>query len=275
MSTSTLAIDPNASAGVTTNADPNTGVTTGGTAKVNTSAMEASPGSQEGVQRPEGVPEKFWKDGKIDYDSMMKSYVELEKTLGGKPAPVATQTQAPAIVTQTEAPSTDAFDLSKFSNEFEEKGELSAESYTELLGKGYPKEVVDTYIQGSIATRTLVAQQLIDGVGGKDAFQEMCKAAKAAWTPEQLQAYEKEIKGPPDKIKGAVDRLSDWYTKEFGGAGKFVAARADASIGADGYKHITDIQTDMQNPLYATSPSFRAECDRKMQVLLRRSGKIR
>jgi hypothetical protein len=176
------------------------------------------------------------------------------------------------VATQTEEA---AFDLTKFSNEFEEKGELSEASYQELLGKGYPKEVVDTYIQGSIATRTLVAQQLIEGVGGKDAFQEMCKAAKAAWTPEQLTEYEKAIKGPPDQIKGAVDKLAGWYNQEFGGTGKFVPARADASIGAEGYKHITDIQTDMQNPLYATSPSFRAECDRKMQVLLRRSGKIR
>ena len=36
------------------------------------------------VDRPEYVPEKFWKDGKADYEGMGKSYTQLEGFVGGK-----------------------------------------------------------------------------------------------------------------------------------------------------------------------------------------------
>jgi len=35
-------------------------------------------------ERPEHIPEKFWKEGKADYDEMAKSYTQLETYVGGK-----------------------------------------------------------------------------------------------------------------------------------------------------------------------------------------------
>ena len=35
-------------------------------------------------ERPEHIPEKFWKEGKVDYDEMAKSYTQLETYVGGK-----------------------------------------------------------------------------------------------------------------------------------------------------------------------------------------------
>jgi len=40
---------------------------------------EAAP-----AERPEHVPEKFWVDGQADYESMAKSYTQLEGFVGGK-----------------------------------------------------------------------------------------------------------------------------------------------------------------------------------------------
>jgi len=34
--------------------------------------------------RPEHIPEKFWKDGTVDYNEMAKSYTQLESYAGGK-----------------------------------------------------------------------------------------------------------------------------------------------------------------------------------------------
>ena len=36
------------------------------------------------AERPDHIPEKFWKDGKADYDEMAKSYTQLETYVGGK-----------------------------------------------------------------------------------------------------------------------------------------------------------------------------------------------
>ena len=35
-------------------------------------------------ERPEHIPEKFWKDGAVDYNEMAKSYTQLESYAGGK-----------------------------------------------------------------------------------------------------------------------------------------------------------------------------------------------
>jgi len=35
-------------------------------------------------ERPEHIPEKFWKDGTVDYNEMAKSYTQLESYAGGK-----------------------------------------------------------------------------------------------------------------------------------------------------------------------------------------------
>lgn len=36
------------------------------------------------AERPDHIPEKFWKDGKADFDEMAKSYTQLETYVGGK-----------------------------------------------------------------------------------------------------------------------------------------------------------------------------------------------
>ena len=47
--------------------------------------LDAVPAEEETVvDRPEYVPEKFWKDGKADYEGMGKSYTQLEGFVGGK-----------------------------------------------------------------------------------------------------------------------------------------------------------------------------------------------
>ena len=42
-------------------------------------------GSDQGTdKRPEHIPEKFWKEGKADYENLGKSYIELEGKIGKK-----------------------------------------------------------------------------------------------------------------------------------------------------------------------------------------------
>jgi len=47
--------------------------------------LEEVPAEETPVaERPEHIPEKFWKEGNVDVDEMAKSYVQLESYVGGK-----------------------------------------------------------------------------------------------------------------------------------------------------------------------------------------------
>ena len=51
-------------------------------------AAAAAPGASEAAARPDGVPEKFWdpEAGALRTEALLKSYLELERRLGGEPA---------------------------------------------------------------------------------------------------------------------------------------------------------------------------------------------
>lgn len=47
--------------------------------------LEEVPAEETPVaERPEHIPEKFWRDGNVDVDEMAKSYAQLETYVGGK-----------------------------------------------------------------------------------------------------------------------------------------------------------------------------------------------
>src|SRR3546814_16877199 len=52
-----------------------------------------------GAERPDHIPEKFWKDGQVDIEAMAKSYSELErersKTKEGEEEPTVTPEEPP------------------------------------------------------------------------------------------------------------------------------------------------------------------------------------
>lgn len=283
----TLSIDANAAPTDTAlpadaaSTNPNANISIAG--KIDASSI-GTPVDPTLVGKPEHIPAKFWKDGAVDYDSLVKSYTELEKrftttpTAAPTPAPVATPTDAP-VASQTEAPVSGAVTteaLNAFTTEYETTGTLSEDSYKRLESDfKLPRDIVDAYIQGQVAARTIYANELIEEVGGEAKYIEMCKAARASWTPQQIEEFGKETESAnPAKIKAAVDRLSNWYTTEFGGQGNLI--QGETGVVADGgYRSNDDILNAMRDPKYAVSETFRKEVERKAEIFLRRNGKIR
>lgn len=283
-----LSIEANATApegalapdAVSTNPNANIALT----GKVDASAI-GTPPNPALAGKPAHVPEKFWRDGKVDYDGLIKSYTELEKRFTASPtaqptaAPTATPTASPTVAptaAPTASPDAPSSAIDAFTAEYESTGKLSEESYKKLETEfKLPREVVDAYVTGQAAARAIYADELIESVGGTDKYVEMCKAAKASWTPQQIAEFSKEVEGVnPGKIKSAVERLANWYNTEFGGAGNLI--QGETGVVADGgFKSNDDILNAMRDPKYASSESFRKEVERKTEIYLRRIGKIR
>lgn len=249
-----------------------------GSAKVDTTVIDNAPKPESGPVKPAGVPDKFWKDGVVDYDGLLKSYTELEKKIGAATPPTAAPTAAPTA-TPTAAPTADPsdptggkVDIAPFAAEYETTGKLSEDSYAKLAAAGFPKQIVDGYVQGQVALREQFANQLIDEAGGKEMYTAKCKAAGALWSPEEIAAFEQAVSGTPEQARQAVQKLNTWHEAQFGRSDNRIEPTNDLGGGmGGGYTSLDECQLDMRKPEYAKSQAFRDEVERKVALYLQRN----
>lgn len=87
-------------------------------------------------------------------------------------------------------------DFSEFFGEFEEKGNLSEESYAKLEAQGYSKDMVDTYIRGaSDALTEDGVDALIAGAGGQEAYDELTDWAGRNLSEADLAKFNTALTG--------------------------------------------------------------------------------
>lgn len=218
--------------------------------------------TEETNDRPEWLPEKFKSP-----EDLAKAYAALEAKLG-KPAEAKTEEVPPVSDQQTEEVKeqleSKGLSLEDFSKEFAEKGALSPESYDALEKAGYPRNIVDQYIDGQRARAALYESEVKAVAGGDKTFGEMVEWAKANLSPSEINAYNAAIdSGNPDQAKLAVAGVYQ----------KFSAARpAEPSLfkgdtggaTADVYESVAQLQKDMASKEYKTDPAFRAKVQSKL-----------
>lgn len=209
-----------------------------------------APQDNQPSERPEWLPEKF----KTPED-LAKSYSELEKKLSS-PAEETTEEQAPAEeVTQVE--------FNKFAEEFSEKGELSADSFTELEKMGYPKEMVETYIKGMQASEAADGDAVMQVAGGADGYKELTDWARDNMETRELELYNQMVGTGTDNAKMAVEWLMSKREVAGGIEPNLLSGRA---VGApkQEYRSTAEVVRDMQDPRYKTDSAFRQDVEAKL-----------
>lgn len=216
----------------------------------------------EDDDRPDWLPEKF-----KSAQDMAKAYAELEAKLGqpkadNKPTDTANQKQA------EEQLQAKGLDFTEFSQEFSAKGELSDDSYKKLQEAGFPKEIVDQYIEGQRARAALYETEVKSLVGGDEGFGEMVEWAKANLQPAEILAYNQAIdSGDLVKAKLAVSGVYQRFQTARGSEPRLLNG-GNGGASADVYESVPQLQKDMANPQYKSDPAFR----RKVQEKLARSN---
>jgi hypothetical protein len=225
---------------------------------------------------PAGIPEKFVKDGKVDYAALAASYTELEKKVGA-PAPEKKADVTPPVdpkatpeVAQS-VPGVTPEQMTKFSQEIVAEGKLSDTSYADLLKAGYPKAVVDAYVNGQLATAQVaqtnaeaLGTRIADSVGGKDKYTEMIAWGAQNFSEAEIAGFDQVIaSGNEQAITLAVEGLKSRYVAANGSQGKFTQGNVGASVG-DSYKSRAEMQADMRDPRYAKDQAFRDQVALKL-----------
>jgi hypothetical protein len=210
-----------------------------------------------------------------DAQELEKAYIELEKKLGsretdeesGEPEPQ--QEQEPSeYSSQIEA-------ISKAAEEFNSKGELSAETLAEFE-KMSSKELIQAYFEYEQGLPAMDAPQAAElsqqdinsiqnSVGGEAAYQQLVGWAAQNFTQSEIQAFDNVVdSGNVDAINLALAGLKARYTDANGYEGQMIQGKAAAP--ADTFKSQAEVVRAMSDSRYDRDPAYR---DAIMQKLAR------
>jgi hypothetical protein len=209
---------------------------------------EPTQQTQETTERPAWLPEGF-----DSPEALAKAYSELQSSQQNK---TEEQPMSAEEVAADEK-------LGKFSSEFFEKGSLSPDSYKELSKMGYPRSVVDQFIEGQKARMTLEETQIFSEIGGKDEYTAMTDWAGKNMKQAEIEAYNRAVEsGDLNSAMFAVKGLQARYKAASGAAEpRFVQGGKTAP---GGYESVAQVVAAMSDKRYSTDPAYRAEVERKI-----------
>ncbi len=211
--------------------------------------------SQDNQDRPEWLPEKF-----KTAEDMAKSYSELEKKFSGRQEEEAPVEKAEASTEET--PPTDN-SLAKFSDEYASKGELSEDSFSELEKMGYPKEMVETYINGVKSNETADVNAVMEIVGGDEGYKDLTGWAKDNMPTKELELYNSMVAGSTENAKMAVEWLMSKRESTEGSEPRLVQGKPQG-IAKDAFRSTAELVEAMKDPRYKNDPAYRSDIEAKV-----------
>ena len=204
--------------------------------------------------RPDWLPEKFQSP-----EDLARSYAELEKKLSAPQEETADADQADV----EDQPKGEAVSFDKFAEEFSSKGELSSDSFAELEQMGYPKEMVETYIQGMKASSTADVDAVMEVAGGTDGYQELTDWAKANMQSNELEMYNNMVGTGTDNAKMAVEWLMSKREAVEGVEPTLITGKAKAAA-KDEFRSTAEVVTAMKDKRYGKDPAYTKDVEQKL-----------
>lgn len=223
-------------------------------------------------------------------EDLIKAYRELEGKLGSgtteEPAQETSEEDDEPDENATEDTDEDAEDadqrftiggqdVTAYAKEFEEKGELSEESYAALSEMGFPKEVVDAYVKSVSGEADSLVSEMVGMVGGDDAYDAMAEWARNNMKPSELDAYEKAVQsGNRETTRFAVETVWNRYRNAVGDDPELVGGEP-ARAGGETYRSMDEMKKAMRDPRYGKDPVYTKEVEQKVvrsRLMSRRRG---
>ena len=210
-----------------------------------------------------------------DAQELEKAYIELEKKLGSRDAQEETSEPEAQDQQETSEYATQIDAISRAAEEYESKGELSADTLAEFE-KMSSKELIQAYFeyeQGLPVSDAPEGVELSQGdinqiqnsVGGEAAYQQLVNWAAQNFSQAEIQAFDNVIdSGNVDAINLAIAGLKARYTDANGYEGSMIQGKAAAP--ADTFKSQAEVVRAMSDPQYDRDPAYR---DAIMQKLAR------
>lgn len=230
---------------------------------------DENDGEGSNDERPAWLPAKF-----KTVEDFVKSHSELEKKLGsGKKdeaavEPPANQPSAEERKAADEATKKAGLDLSTVSKEYMDEGGLKDETYAKLADAGYPKEMVDIYIEGLTNRLNATTNAAYEITGGTEAYGQMIDWAIANLPADEQDAFDRAVnsnnkatvvmavKGLKATMDAAVKASASEEPEEQISKGGKVAGTS--------YETLDDYMADLNDPRYDSNETFRRQVMAKL-----------
>ena len=207
-------------------------------------------------------------------EELEKGYAELQKAFSKRSEPTPQTTEEtkdtpenPLKISEEgaeEALEQRGLDIDNFTQEFQEKGELSKESYEALAKAGITQEMVDTYIEGIQLKAQQMTTRVFDTAGGEENYQKMIEWAKQGMPISERKVYNETFEtGDINKILLAVKGLKASYEDAFGKQPQLLNSDG-ASGGVSGFNSKAEMKAAMSDPRYSKDPAYRKEVEQKV-----------
>ena len=208
-------------------------------------------------ERPEWLPEKF--ESAAD---LAKAYSELESRMGSQESTESQEVTEDVDASDREALTMD--DIRPFSEEFAEKGELGEESYQKLDELGFPRELVDNYIQGMAAYSQQQSTQMMAAVGGEESYNQMTEWASKSLSEAEINAYNAIMdSGDPSQIDIAVRGM---HARFKANDTEPSLIQGDTVNVNNGFNSTAEVTAAINDPRYRKDPAYRKEVQQKIQM---------
>jgi len=210
-----------------------------------------------------------------DAQELERAYIELEKKLGSRDGQEEETAESEPQDQQEErteySPQIEA--ISRAAEEFNSKGELSAETLAQFEQMS-SKELVQAYFEYEQGLPAMDAPQSVElsqgdintiqnSVGGEAAYQQLVGWAAQNFSEAEIQAFDNVVdSGNVAAINLALAGLQARYTDANGYEGKMIQGKTAAP--ADTFKSQAEVVRAMSDPKYDRDPAYRDEIMQKL-----------
>ncbi|WP_052063897.1 capsid assembly protein [Nitrincola sp. A-D6] len=226
------------------------------TGETNTDADLPSEEAEEGKEtssedRPEWLPEEF-----ETVEAFKEAYDKLK---GGDAEETSTETLDDA----KEELESKGLELDTFAQEYQEKGELTDESYAALEAAGIDRATVDSFIAGQEAQAELLRMQVFTEVGGEEVFNELSSWAAVNMSDAELKGYNDAVEsGDMNQIKMYMTAIKSKYEAANGVEPSLLTTKPSTTV--DAYQSAEELRRDMSDPRYQRDEAYRNKVASKL-----------
>lgn len=146
-------------------------------------------------------------------------------------------------------------DYNALTKEYEEKGELSADTYKQLADAGFPKAVVDTYIRGIEAANEGYAQAIYAAAGGQKEYNKLTEYVKSKGQDAVKDFNDAVMNGSVGTMKMIISGLQAEMKLRNGTASKTILGKG-GSVAPTGFATEADMTKAMDDPRYGVDEAY-------------------
>lgn len=158
-------------------------------------------------------------------------------------------------------------DFKQAIKEYEESGNISSRTLANLVNAGYPKEVIESFIEGRHAIEERFTKAVYDSAGGEQEYFKMTQWAANNLPQSALKAFNKALDSNDlDLISMMVAGIQSKMNATRGTSNPTLLGSTQGAGGGEpkGFASKQDMIKAMSDPRYARDPAYTRSVEQKM-----------